>query len=335
MIKGLAITPPVIGRISIGKLVQQGDRWLPEKDDAFTLTTQVQTRHGWLLHPLHRHYSEACGSGKLRTLPVRLPFNDSGLNLRAEYSAFDRRTGRPLCVGQGEQARRMTADGLVAVDCPGPDLCAEGQRLGCRLYGRLNLQVDGQDDELGSFIFRTTGYNSIRTLAARLHYFEAVSGGHTRYLPLMLRLRARSTTLSHRTPVCYVDLTLREGDTLAGAVLQAREAALRDEEAGLDIEGLERTARQLLRNGRFEELQEDVPALLQEFAPEDGNDRPDTGSDAGTGQPAEPASPPAGAGQRRARLTERLGPRPDAAPASRSPPAATGGPWPPDPPADD
>ena len=101
----------------------------------------------------------------------------------------------------------------------------------------------------------------------------------------------------------------------------------------VDIEGLERTARQLLRNGRFEELQEDVPALLQEFAPEDGNDRPDTGSDAGTGQPAEPASPPAGAGQRRARLTERLGPRPDAAPASRSPPAATGGPWPPDPPA--
>ena len=94
MIKGLAITPPVIGRISIGKLVQQGDRWLPEKDDAFTLTTQVQTRNGWLLHPLHRHYSEACGSGKLRTLPVRLPFNDSGLNLRAEYSAFDRRTGR-------------------------------------------------------------------------------------------------------------------------------------------------------------------------------------------------------------------------------------------------
>ena len=202
MIKGLAITPPVIGRISIGKLVQQGDRWLPEKDDAFTLTTQVQTRNGWLLHPLHRHYSEACGSGKLRTLPVRLPFNDSGLNLRAEYSAFDRRTGRPLCVGQGEQARRMTAEGLVEVDCPGPDLCAEGQRLGCRLYGRLNLQVDGQDDELGSFIFRTTGYNSVRTLAARLHYFEAVSGGHTRYMSLVVRLVGILCFISFRSRLC-------------------------------------------------------------------------------------------------------------------------------------
>jgi hypothetical protein len=37
MIKGLAITPPVIGRISIGKLVNRNDKWLPEKDDSFTL----------------------------------------------------------------------------------------------------------------------------------------------------------------------------------------------------------------------------------------------------------------------------------------------------------
>ena len=120
MIKGLAITPPVIGRISIGKLVQQGDRWLPEKDDAFTLTTQVQTRNGWLLHPLHRHYSEACGSGKLRTLPVRLPFNDSGLNLRAEYSAFDRRTGRrvghasPGCAAGAERGAHFRRVGMRA-----------------------------------------------------------------------------------------------------------------------------------------------------------------------------------------------------------------------------
>jgi hypothetical protein len=70
--------------------------------------------------------------------------------------------------------------------------------------------VEGQQDELGSFIFRTTGYNSVRTLAARLKYYEAASGGNTKHLPL-LRLRAKSTTQSHRTPV--VDLTLRDGQT--------------------------------------------------------------------------------------------------------------------------
>ena len=60
MIKGLAITPPVIGRISIGHRVQKGEKWVPEKDDSFTLTTQVQGRNGWVLHPLHQQYSERC-----------------------------------------------------------------------------------------------------------------------------------------------------------------------------------------------------------------------------------------------------------------------------------
>ena len=54
MIKGLAITPPVIGRISIGKIVEKNGKRLPEKDDCFTLTTQVQNKDGWMLHPLHQ-----------------------------------------------------------------------------------------------------------------------------------------------------------------------------------------------------------------------------------------------------------------------------------------
>jgi hypothetical protein len=49
MIKGLAITPPVIGRISIGKIVEKNGKRLPEKDDSFTLTTQVQNKEGWML----------------------------------------------------------------------------------------------------------------------------------------------------------------------------------------------------------------------------------------------------------------------------------------------
>jgi hypothetical protein len=98
MIKGLAITPPVIGRISIGKLVQKQERWLPEKDDSFSLTTQVQSRDGWLLHPLHQALSEQAQNGKIRAIPIQLLFNDSELNLR-EYSAFDRITvGRCVSV---------------------------------------------------------------------------------------------------------------------------------------------------------------------------------------------------------------------------------------------
>ena len=267
MIKGLAITPPVIGRISIGKLVQKQERWLPEKDDSFSLTTQVQSRDGWLLHPLHQALSEQAQNGKIRAIPIQLLFNDSELNLRAEYSAFDRNNGRPVCVGNGETARRVTSQGMEEIGCAGPDRCPLAKELGCKLYGRLNVQVEGQQDELGSFIFRTTGYNSVRTLAARLKYYEAASGGNTKHLPLLLRLRAKSTTQSHRTPVYYVDLTLRDGQTLAEAVSTARKAADEQLEAGIDTAELEQVARLLLQNGQFEDTEEEVPQLLEEFYP--------------------------------------------------------------------
>ena len=141
MIKGLAITPPVIGRISIGKLVQKQERWLPEKDDSFSLTTQVQSRDGWLLHPLHQALSEQAQNGKIRAIPIQLLFNDSELNLRAEYSAFDRNNGRPVCVGNGETARRVTSQGMEEIGCMGPDRCPLAKELGCKLYGRCYAQV--------------------------------------------------------------------------------------------------------------------------------------------------------------------------------------------------
>lgn len=268
MIKGLAITPPVIGRISIGHMVERNGKRLPEKDDGFTLTSQVQNRDGWMLHPLHAKYAEASANGKLRAIPVRLLFNDTDLNLRAEYSLFDRSTGRPVCVGNGQCARRCTPEGIQEVACPAPEGCGFGQSGGCKPYARLNVQVEGQEDELGSFIFRTTGYNSIRTLAARLRYFEAVSGGNSKHLPLLLRLRAKSTTLSHRSPVYYVDLTLREGDNLSEAVCFARAEALRHAEAGVETAMLEEAARQALANGAFEDSEEEAAAIVEEFYPE-------------------------------------------------------------------
>ena len=52
MIKGLAITPPVLGRISIGKIIEKNGKRLPEKDDQFTITSQIQGKEGWVKHPL-------------------------------------------------------------------------------------------------------------------------------------------------------------------------------------------------------------------------------------------------------------------------------------------
>lgn len=122
MIKGLAITPPVLGRISIGRVVEKNGKRLPEKDDQFTITSQVQTRDGWLPHPLDEQLRKEQG-GKIRSIPVRLLFNDPDLNFRAEYSLFDRNSGRPLCVGNGDTCKRSTAEGIQSLPCPSPDGC--------------------------------------------------------------------------------------------------------------------------------------------------------------------------------------------------------------------
>lgn len=262
MIKGLAITPPVIGRIAIGKVVEKNGKRLPEKDDAFTITTQVQQKGEWILHPLHNTLLAQQEGGKLRSIPVNLLFNDPDLNLRAEYSLFDRKTGRPLCVGNGEVARRSTQEGYKTITCPGPQNCALGAELGCKPYGRLNVQIEGQEDDLGSFMFRTTGYNSIRTLAARLQYLNAVSGGRARYLPLSLKLRAKSTTQSHRAPVYYVDITLRDGINSQQALMQAKERADQSVES---MEALETAAKLGLSNGAFEDTEEEGIDVVEEF----------------------------------------------------------------------
>ena len=216
MIKGLTITPPVLGRISIGRIIVKDGKRLPAKDDQFTITSQVQNKDGWINHPLDEKL-RARSEGKLRQIPVRLLFNDPELNLRAEYTLFDRQTGRPLCVGDGEYCQRRTSNGVEQLPCPSPDRCPLAQGGACKPYGRLYVNLS-EDDELGTFIFRTTGFNSIRTLSARLSYFAAVSGNKLSCLPLQLTLRGKSTTQSYRTPIYFVDLTLRDDVTLKQAV---------------------------------------------------------------------------------------------------------------------
>ncbi len=265
MLKGLALTPPIVGRISIGKVVEKNGMRLPEKDDEFTLTSQVQNRDGWINHPLDETLRKS-PDAKLRSIPVRLLFDDPDLNLRANYTLFDRQTGRPMCVGNGETCKRLTGEGLKTLACPSPDGCELAVGGACRPFGRLNVRI-GDEDELGSFIFRTTGFNSIRTLSTRLQYFHAASGGLLASLPLELRLRGKSTSQSHRAPIYYVDLTVRSGTTLPAAIAAA--IAQRAEQAaqGFDQAALDQASRLGFAQGVFEESAEEAFPVIEEFFP--------------------------------------------------------------------
>ncbi|UQY32973.1 hydrolase or metal-binding protein [Pseudomonas fulva] len=263
MLKGLAITPPVLGRISIGKVIERNGKRLPEKDDQFTITSQVQSRDGWLAHPLNDELRQG-KDDKLRSIPVRLLFNEPELNFRADYTLFDRQSGRPICIGDGETCKRVTQDGMQSLPCPSPDACSLAKGGACKPYGRLNVVI-GDEDLLGSFVFRTTGFNSIRTLAARLHYFQAISGNRLACLPLELRLRGKSTRQSHGTPIFYTDLTVRSGMVMTEALRLAGELDEQRQAAGFDQAALDEAARRGLGNGAFEDSEEDVGGIVEEF----------------------------------------------------------------------
>jgi len=192
MIKGLAITPPVLGRISIGRVVE---------------------KNGWLLHPLDEELRKNAPNGKLRTIPVRMLFNEADLNLRAEYTMFDRKSGRPMCVGNGDTCKRRTQSGVQSLPCPSPSLCEFGKGGLCKPYGRLNVKV-GDDDDLGTFIFRTTGYNSIRTLAARLSYYQA---GSLWWPTGLYAVRTEVARKKHDAKPPHADLLRGFGDQGRGA----------------------------------------------------------------------------------------------------------------------
>lgn len=281
MLKGLALTPPVLGRISIGKVVERNGKRLPEKDDQFTITSQVQSRDGWLLHPLNDELRQS-KEDKLRSIPIRLLFNEPELNFRADYTLFDRQSGRPLCVGNGETCKRAAQDGIQSLPCPSPDACPLAQGGACKPYGRLNVII-GDEDSLGSFVFRTTGFNSIRTLAARLHYFQAISGNRLACLPLELRLRGKSTRQSHGTPIFYVDLTIRAGMDMSEALQKASELDTQRQTAGFDQRALDDAARRGFGNGAFEDSEEDSHVVIEEFFV---NSEPASTSSQGESQPA-------------------------------------------------
>lgn len=342
MIKGLMMTPPVVGRISIGRVVERNGKRLPEKDDEFTITTQVQSRNGWMLHPmdgiLRRELEEKQHKGvetnkapaqykesgpeesaveapatlrsklakrasrgdaaeegsqdgadqqrftalpesqakpssarvKLRCIPVKVLFNDPDLNLRANYTLFDRTTARPLCVGDGQTCKRVTDKGIESLQCQGPDICALAIDGGCKPFGRFHVRIDHPDsqaDVLSTFVLRTTGINSMRTLLTRMQYLQAVSGGLLAYLPLEIRLRAKSTAMSRRTPIYYVDIGLREGALLEAAIGQAMAEAEHAKRVGQDQDALERAARAGYALGLFEELSVEAVEIVEEFYP--------------------------------------------------------------------
>lgn len=273
MIKGFAITPVQLGRIAIGEVVERNGKRLPSKLDHIIITGMVQSCGEWVEHPAMAKLKEEeakvrppkeGAEVKLRSIPVRIMFDRPESNFSSDYTCFDDK-GRPICTGDGETARRRTSAGLEDVPCPGSDVCSFGEAHRCKQFGRLivGLESEFENDPLSGFIFRTTSFNSIRALTARLQYLSSSTQGKMSGMPCNLRMRAKSTAGSMRRPIFYLDLEPAGG--LFNAVKVAREFRAKFEENGLDREALEAAVAQGMTGRGFHEDESDGQDIIDEF----------------------------------------------------------------------
>lgn len=263
IVKGATLSPPVIGRITMGHAKQRTDGKegaLPQKDDHFTITTLVQNSdRSWPEHPLHKkHLGE---KSKLLSIPVRVAYNSLRLNITNHFCAFGsagNELGRTLCSGDGERARRLTENGVQSVSCPRPEACEYAARNRCKSFTRFYSQVDEQEDPMGVFILRTTGDHSRNYLSEKLVQLHGWTGGRIAGMPLMLNIKSKSTSRSMRRPFWYADLDLRPGMDIFATLAETKAYQKKLEEAGLNQIAMEEALLTGLDNSAFADEVEDM-----------------------------------------------------------------------------
>lgn len=277
MIKNLAITTPVIGTIRLGDVAvnERGKRY-PVRSNHFKITALFKDKDGhWVEHPMHQKVASTTGQtpDAITEIPIRFMFNNPDLNMRARYEAFDS-DGRIVCAGDGNCAKRRDGHKVVGVECPGSEACAFGQQAKCNLFGRLNVIIEGQDDEFSTFILRTESINAVRTLSAKLKRMSAMFGNRLIGIPFKLKLRQKATKMSMWTKFYYADLILNEV-TPVEAVKMALEHEKLMAEVGLNQAALEQEALDGLQNGAYEEGSEEFDEIEAFLLARDSDETPE------------------------------------------------------------
>lgn len=265
LIKGLSYAFPTSGTIRLGStytVKRQGKEVrLPMKDDEFTLTIKVKDEAGqWVRHPLDAQLREKHGvdvpredgttERKLRRIPVQLAFDHPDLTMAEQYAAFSPQ-GVPVCVGNGDVARRRQSEGVVSeVKCPGPRYCQFGKANRCDAFMRMLVRVEGQRETDPPFILRTGSVNSVSENRATLEHWHTMYGGRLAGLPFVLVLDAKQSSMSLQSVFYYARLEPAFPDLAAGAqALKAHREV--EQDVGVNRAAAEERLLALRANGAF------------------------------------------------------------------------------------
>lgn len=263
LLHGMTYQTPTIGAIRIGGVEEIQGQKVPYTDDQFTVTTRFRDEaNKWVQHAVMDSLlaeKENLTNEKLRRIPVKIIYDKPSLNMGEQYAAFTV-DGRPACVGNGDKARQVNAQGKVeGVSCQGPARCgyANMAEHPCQTFARAVFHIEGQESSEGAFILRTGSYNSVNDLRVRMETLYAGFGRKLAGLPMWLTMRLKSSAQSLNLPFFYVTLEPRF-KSLKDGIAAVKEQAREESDAGFDRAAYEAAMTALVANGDFSENHEDV-----------------------------------------------------------------------------
>ena len=250
LIKGLVPGLPERGKIKIGgkgaKITsRQGNEFQPPlKFDHFVITTMERGPDGNFKRDEAIH---AKLGDKPTRIPVRLLYDDIGLNFQSRYAAF---IGRTLwCSGDGEVADRLKGKGpereAVACPCHRKEPDYKGQDR-CKINGVLSVLIDHAGSVGGVWKFRTTSYNSTVGIMSSLAFIQRITGGPLAGVPLTLAVTPKQATDPDGKQQTVYVVGLEFAGTLDALQAEGYKIALNQAQHHLRIEHIETEARALL-----------------------------------------------------------------------------------------
>ena len=283
-----------VGKIKIGKKGTSrptqggGGTWQPpQKLDHFLITTMQRGEDGNYLQDDNLTKRFAPSGEPLRSIPVRLIYDDIALNFATRYICYYGKT--VYCSGDGETALRLQSDKKTyatrTCTCGrqdpkyngdngpnGPDNVGGSNSKGkCKINGILSVIIDGADRVGGVWKFRTTSYNSVVGILSSLALIQRITGGRLAGIPMMMTVSPKTV----QDPLEGKQQTIHiVGLQYAGTMDSLREVgyqiALTEAKHGISMARIEEDARMLLTHtptaGLGDDIAEDV---IEEFYPEE------------------------------------------------------------------
>jgi hypothetical protein len=219
---------------------------------------------------MDKEMTESLGEDKTE-MDISLCYDEPALNFPTFYAAFTQ--SKLACMGDGRKAWRRQEDGERKEIVCDRKQCALAKDKKCKPYGRLSVILTTANRIGGTYVFRTTSWNSLRNILSSMSFIRNQTGGILAGIPLKLKLRAATAVpngLGHRVKIYVVNMEY------AGTMEQLKQDATteikRRRMLGLNMHELEQVQKGAIKEHVHEEAEKEAEEISGEFYEEGGEE---------------------------------------------------------------